>query len=215
MGAVPNQEFMARIGSSNPKYTGWPMWLDARLVSDPDSRPKVVRDAFEYLIVSISPDFSNHIDFARLDPRGEFFLLRLLQDDGVPRQVRPGQVIDPMLMILRVAEAIGVGIAFAKALGWLPDQTTLGFAFRWHKLKGRRLTAWANPYSDLREGGMAHDDMIESCVQFSLDTPLSAVAQFVDEATKRLFAAFEGTTIPRRTIEDLVKRLFERKLLGS
>jgi hypothetical protein len=27
-----------------------------------------------------------------------------------------------------------------------------------------------------------------------------------------LFAAFEGTTIPRRTIEDLVKRLFERKL---
>jgi hypothetical protein len=215
MGVVPHQEFMERIGSSNPKYTGWPMWLDARLLSNPESRPKVVRDAFEYLIVSTSPDFSNHIDFARLDPKGEFFLQRLLQDDGVPRRVRPGQVIDPMLMILRVAEAMGVGIAFAKALAWVPDQTTLGFAFRWHKLKGRRLTAWANPYSDLREGGIAHDDTIESCVQFSLDTPLSAVAQFVDEATKRLFAAFDGTTIPRRTIEDLVRRLFERRLLGS
>jgi hypothetical protein len=59
---------------------------------------------------------------------------------------------------------------------------------------------------------MAHDEMIESCVQFSLDTPLSALAQFVDEVTKRFFAAFEGTRIPRRTIEDLVKRLFERKL---
>ena len=117
-----------------------------------------------------------------------------------------------MLMILRVAEAMGVGIAFARALGWVPDQTSLGFAFRWHKLRGRRLTAWANPYSDLREGGVAHDETIESCVQFSLDTPLSALSQFVDEATKRLFAAFEGTTIPRRTIEDLVKRLFERKL---
>jgi hypothetical protein len=93
-----------------------------------------------------------------------------------------------------------------KAMGWVPDQTTLGFAFRWHKLKGRRLTAWANPYSDLREGGVVHDETIESCVQFS------AVSQFVEEATKRLFAAFEGTTIPRRTIEDLVKRLFERKL---
>jgi hypothetical protein len=101
-----------------------------------------------------------------------------------------GQVIDPMLMILRVAEAMGVGIAFAKALGWVPDQTTLGFAFRWHKLNGRRLTAWAIPYSDLREGGIAHDETIESCVQFSLDTPLSALSQFVDEATKRLFAAF-------------------------
>ena len=78
----------------------------------------------------------------------------MLQDDGVPSRIRPGQVIEPMLMILRVAEAMGVGIAFAKALGWVPDQTSLGFAFRWHKLKGRRLTAWANPYSvSARRGG--------------------------------------------------------------
>ena len=62
------------------------------------------------------------------------------------------------------------------------------------------------------EGGTAHDDQVESCVQFSLDTPLSALPQFVDDATKRLFAAFEGATVPRRTIEDFVRRLFERKL---
>jgi hypothetical protein len=139
--AIPDQEFLARIGSSNPQYTGWPIWLDARLMSNVESRPKVVKNAFEYLIVSISTGFSNHIDFARLDPKGEFFLHRLLQDDCVPSRIRPGQVIDPMLMILRVAEAMGVGIAFAKALGWVPDQTTLGFAFRWHKLNGRRLSA--------------------------------------------------------------------------
>jgi hypothetical protein len=210
--AVPNQEFLARIASSNPKYTGWPMWLDARYMSIEESRPKVIKDAFEYLIVSLSPDFSNHIDFARLDPKGEFFLHRLLQDDGVPNRVRPGQVLDPMLMILRVAEAMAVGVAFARALGWPPDQATLGFAFRWHKLKGRRLTAWANPYSTINEGGIAHDDTIEGCVQFSLDTPLSALAQFVDEATKRLFTAFEGATIPRQAIEELVRRLFERRL---
>jgi hypothetical protein len=57
----------------------------------------------------------------------------------------------------------------------------------------------ANPFYDIMEGGLAHDDQIESCVQFSLDTPLSALAQFVDDATKRLF-------------EDFVRRLFERKL---
>lgn len=210
--ALPNQEFIARIGSSNPNYTGWPVWLDARLVSDTENRPKVVGDAFEYLIVSISSGFSNHIDFAKLNPRGEFFLHRLLQDDGVPNQIRPGQVLDPMLMTLRVAEAMGVGIAFARALGWVPDQTTLGFAFRWHKLKGRRLTAWANPFSIGLDGGIAHDEAVENCVQFSLDTPLSALSQFVDNATNRLFAAFEGTTIPLRTTEDLVRRLFERKL---
>src|SRR5713101_7222961 len=31
-------------------------------------------------------------------------------------------------------------------------------------------------YGDIREGGVAHDDTIESCVQFSLDTPSSALA---------------------------------------
>jgi hypothetical protein len=44
------------------------------------------------------------------------------------------------------------------------------------------------------------------------NTPLSALPQFVDDATKRLFAAFEGATVPHRTIEDFVRRLFERKL---
>jgi hypothetical protein len=187
------------------------MWLDARTSAAPENRPKVTQNAFEYLVVSVSPDFSNHIDFARLNPKGEFFLHRLLQDDGVPRRVRPGRVLDPILMVLRVAEALAVGLAFAKALGWRPDQTTLGFAFRWHGLKGRQLTAWANSY-DLLEGGTAQDDTVESCVQFSLDTPLSALPQFVDEATKRLFAAFEGATVPRRTIEDQVRRLLERRL---
>ncbi len=37
-------------------------------------------------------------------------------------------------MIYRVAEAIAVGIAAAKALGWL-ETATLGFMFRWRKLK--------------------------------------------------------------------------------
>ncbi len=211
-GSVADQEFMNRIAASNPKYTGWPVWLDSRTSANPENRPKVSKNAFEYLVVSLSPDFSNHIDFALLDPRGEFFLHRLLQDDGVPSRARPGHVLDPMLMCLRIAEVMGVGIAFAKALGWPPDKTTLGFGFRWHKLKGRRLSAWANPYTTINEGGVAHDDVVESCVQFSLETPLSALAQFVDEATKPLFAAFDGAILPRREIEELVRRLFMRTL---
>jgi hypothetical protein len=69
-GAIADQEFMARIGSSNPKYTGWPMWLDARLMSNAENQLKVVKNAFEYLIVSISPDFSNHIDFCPTRSKG-------------------------------------------------------------------------------------------------------------------------------------------------
>lgn len=212
VGAMPDQEFMNRIGSSNPQYTGRPMWRDARFMDNPEDRSKVAKDAREYLIVAISSPGSNQFEFARLDPKGEFFLHRLLQDDAAPDRITPGQFIDPMIMILRVAEAMGSGIALGKALGWSPDQTMLCFAFRWRKLKGRRLAAWANPFYAISEGGIAHDETIESCVQFSLDTPLSALSQFVDEAAKRFFVAFDGATIQRLTIEDLVKRLFERRL---
>jgi hypothetical protein len=211
--AVPNQEFLATIGSSNPRYTGWPVWLDARTLVEAESRPRVINGAFEYLIISPSPPFSNsHFDFARLDPKGEFFLHRLLQDDGLPNNVRPGSALDPSLMVLRVAEALGVGLAFARALGWPTEGTTLAFAFRWHKLRGRQLTNWATPFFDVLGGGTAHDDEIESCVQLSLDTPLAALTPFVHDATKGLFAAFDGTTVPSRTLEDLIRRLFERRL---
>jgi hypothetical protein len=209
---TPTQDFLDRIASSNPNYTGWPIWLDARLSANAENRPKVINDAFEYLVISISSNFSNHIDFARLDPKGNFFLRRLLHDDGVPSRIKPGQALDPTLMILRIAEAMAVGIAFAKGLGWTPDQTALAFAFRWQQLKGRQLSTWANPLSDVIGGGTAHGDTIESCVQFSPDTPLSALPHFVDEATKRLFSAFDGATVPRRAIEDQMRRLFERRL---
>lgn len=209
--ARPDQNFQSTIGSSNPNYTGWPVWLDARTMVNPDNVSKVKQNAIEYLIVSTAKGWSNHLDFARRNPIGEFFLHRILQDDGVPDKVKLGTAVDPVLMILRVAEAMAVGIAFAKTLGWEPEQTTLGFAFRWHKLSGRQLSAWSRPF-DFPDGGTAHDDEITTFTEFTLDTPLSALAQFVDEATRDLFMAFSGATIPISTIEDLVKRLIERRL---
>jgi hypothetical protein len=209
--AMPDQNFGQIIGASNPQLTGWPVWLDARTLSDEENRPKVKGNSLEYLIVSISNLASNHADFARLDAVGEFFLHRNFQDDGVPSRVTPGTALDPVILILRVAEAMAVGIAFAKALGWTPEETKLGFAFRFHQLSGRRLTAWSRPFN-FPDFGMAHDDQITTFTEFSLDTPLSALPQFVEEATTRLFVAFDGAQIPRSTIEDLVKRLIERRL---
>ena len=183
-GSIPDQEFMNRIASSNPKYTGWPFWLDARTIANPENRPKVIENAFEYLVVSLSPGFTNHIDFARLDPKGEFFLHRLLQDDGAPSRARPGQVLDPTLMCLRAAEAMGVGIAFAKALGWPPDKTTLGFGFRWHKLKGRQLTAWDQRR---RRGSRRHDRKLRAILIGHPALGAGPICRRGDQTTVRRF----------------------------
>lgn len=213
IGAIADRDFGNLLGSTNPKYTGWPIWMDSRFMANADNRGKYIDDAIEYLIVSRVEGWSNHLDFARLNPAGKFFLHRLIQDDGVPDKVTPGKAFDPALIILRVAESIGVGIAFAKAMGWKPEETTLGFAFRWHKLKGRRLSAWSRPW-DMLDGGVAHVDSVDGYAELSLDIPLSAVAKHVGDATRKLFASFDGAILPDDVIDDLTKRLFERRLNG-
>jgi hypothetical protein len=189
--AVADGTFLATFASSNPNYAGWPVWIDARFLTDQAGRPKVIDNGWGALIISPQPGWSNKVDFWRLDPNGKFYLRRLLQDDTVPKMVRPGSVLDPVLAVLRVAEVITVGLSAARALSWHVATTRLEFAFQWTKLKGRKLNAWAYPLETmLVGGGTAHDDQVESFVEVPLETPISAIAPFVAEATSRLIQSY-------------------------
>ena len=46
-----NHEFLNLLKSSNPKYTGWPVWLDSRNFKDKDDHPYVNNDFWEVLIL--------------------------------------------------------------------------------------------------------------------------------------------------------------------
>jgi hypothetical protein len=177
-GVIPDREFFATFAASNPKYTGWPVWLDARTLSDERSRPVVKDSALEALIVALSDHSANRLEFFRVDPQGAFYLRRLLQDDAVPKQVEPGTRLDPVLVIYRVTEAIAVGIAIAKGLGW-PETTRLGFLFRWQKLKDRRLDSWANPIIYVPGGGPAQEDEITLFIEVPITTAHSALARWL------------------------------------
>jgi hypothetical protein len=207
--AVPDTNFFNAAMGANPQLTGWPIWLDSRGASDDKARPIVTEKGWEALIISLD-GWSKHIDFMRLDPKGEFYLSRVLPDD-VSDRVQPGTALDPILIIIRVAEAIAVGLSIAKALGWTVD-ARLGFGFRWIKLSGRELTPWANPLSAVQGRPFAHDNEVETYVELSLDTPVSAIAPFVEEATRDLFLLFDGYTVPSYVVEEWTKRLLERRL---
>jgi hypothetical protein len=209
--ALPDKEFFARFAASNPQYTGWPIWLDARSMADARSRPVVRAGAWEALIVGLSEHTAHHMDFFRLDPKGEFYLRRLLQDDAVPNRIEPGTRFDPILMIYRVSEAIAVGMAVAKGLGW-PDSAVLAFMFRWRKLKGRRLDSWANPIVYVPGGGPSQQDEIVTFVEFPLGTAQSAIPSLVEAATRELFVAFDGTRLSNETYEEQARKLVERRL---
>ena len=114
--------------------------------------------------------------------------------------------------IIRTAEAIAVGIAFAKAMECDPENTLLAFAFQWNKLKGRETTSWVKPERYISPGSRSYQDEVLAFVNVPLETPLSTIGDFVDQAVQRLFESFDGHSISKDIVEDLTRRLLERRL---
>lgn len=218
-GEVPphsaNSEFLNLLDASNPNYTGWPVWLDSRSFEN-ESRPYVFEGAWEAFIYSYSHGnrWLNHLDFWRLDPAGQFYLRRALEDDigGSARAPQPLTVLDFALVVLRVGESIAVGMEFARAMGCAPEGTQLAFGFRWTRLQNRELSSWAHPSRDLRPGRVAHQDEVFSHISIPLETPSSALAQYVHLATKPLFEVFSGFELTMEIAEELTRMLIERRL---
>ena len=209
---VPKRSFLEQLSTANLNYTGWPVWLDSRSFHEEKDRPVVRGPFWEALIVDLGGGWSQHFDFMRLSPTGQFYLFRLMQDD-LTDKVKPKTALDVFLMLIRVAEVLAVGLSFAQTLNWA-DGSTAGYNFRWSSLSGRRLSFWANPmrYLGLGGGGIAADDVANSFVEVPISTPHAALAPYVSKAVEPLFSLFGGYEPSQALVEDAVKRLVERKL---
>lgn len=216
-GEVPkhgaNTSFLNLLDASNPDLTGWPIWMDSRAFAEQSERPYVFDGKWETLIVSLD-GFPSNVDFQQVDPAGKFYLRWALQDDisNTTRAPTPKSAFDFGLPIIRSAEAIAVGLAFAKAMGCSPDKCTLQFAFRWSGLQGRELSSWAQPARRIRAGRHAHQDRVTVFQQVALDTPLSAIGGMLAHMLKPLYELFDGFELDASIIEDLSTRLVERRL---
>ena len=202
--------------SSNPNLTGWPAWVDSRNFSTASFRPYFVdtdetREAF---IDSMDGNVSDHLDFWRLSRRGEFYLYREFQDDnpsGPQRPRKPFAEFDFGLPILRTAEVLAVGMAFARALGAPTESASVAFEFRWNRLKGRELSAWVFPERIPTPGRRAYRDTVSASIDVPLNTPQSALHTVVEEVTAPLYAAFDNFQVPASVVEELVTRLLQRR----
>jgi hypothetical protein len=209
-GMLPDRDFLNTALSANPELTGWPIWLDSRGFSDRDAAPRVRDDAWETLILSLEDDGMPYLDFMRLDPRGKFYLQRILEDD-LKQKPQPGTVLDPIIVIIRVAEAIAVALRMVTSLGWGAD-ARLGFAFEWSKLDGRRLSTWANPLAMFFRDSASSTATVRTYVEIPVNTPVSAIAPYVQEAIDPLFVTFDGYRIQASVVENWTQRLIERRL---
>jgi len=219
IGTVPphsaNLSFLNLLDSSNPNYTGWPVWLDSRGFSNTEARPYVFNGVWETFICDLSGGSGGkELDFWSLDPSGIFYLRRALQDDlsEGQRAPEPMKQLDFGLVILRTAEAIAVALGFAKAMGCPIETTRLSLAFKWTTMKGRELSAWASFDRHIHRGNISHQDDIISQVIVPLETPISAIAEYVYQVSKTVFETFNGVEIDISVVEDLTQKLIERRL---
>lgn len=208
-----DSNFLNLLSSANPRLTGWPIWRDSRASSDETARPFVFEKAWEALMISIDSGW-DHIDFMRLDPKGQFYLLRALQDDISPSERAPkaGTKLDFGLQVLRTTEAVAVGMAYAKAMGLDEDHGEVHFGFRWNGLSGRELSSWANFERYVSPGRIAVQDQVTSDITVPANAPQSAFFQYVSSALGPLFELFDGFVLSDSVYEDMSARLLERRL---
>ena len=107
---------------------------------------------------------------------------------------------------------IAVGIASAKAMGCDPEHTALGFAFKWTRLHGRELGSWAKPGRYIPPGRHAYQDEVVVFVNVPLDTPLSALSEYVNQVVQPLYEIFDSFSLSENVVGDLTRRLVERRL---
>jgi len=218
-GVVPshsaNGNFLNLLRSSNPNYTGWPIWMVSGGGIKSEDRPFVFEGAWEQLLYQVDTGW-DHMEFMRFEPGGKFYHLRALEDDlgASQRAPSPGTALEFALTVLRPAEAIAVAMAFAHSLGCDVETTTLNFAFRWTGLKGRALSSWASPGRYLSARSAARQDAITTYAHIPLSTALDAIALPTATVVQPVFNLFDGFELPQQVIDDLVRRLTERRLNG-
>jgi hypothetical protein len=215
-GHAPNRTFLEALRNANPDLTGWPVWLDSSAFHDKDTHPHVYDDAWEAFIYSPRTEGSfghwGHLDFWILDPRGQLFLRRVLQDDlGGTNSATAGKTVDPVIAVLRTGEAIAVGQQFARALNCSED-TELAFTFQWSGLKGRRLEAWSSPMRWFNTGGPAKQDSALSTVTLPIDASRETIISRTQEAMLPLTRIFDGYELKEPVVRELVEKLLDRRL---
>lgn len=207
-----NQDFLNLLSASNPRYSGWSIWLDSRGMALED-RPFVQEGVWESLLFR-PLGFGRGLDFIRLDPKGKFYQYRALEDDFADLDNAPYPLtsLDFGVQISRCTEAIAVGIAFAKAMDYDTDSTMLSFAFRWSGLHDRTLSKWAQPrWIGGPTRAIAYQDEHISYIAVPLDSPLSVLGTYTNQVVKPLFELFNGFALPESSVEDITRRCIERK----
>jgi hypothetical protein len=192
------------IRSSNPRPSGWPLWVVLQNSADEEKKPHHFSDRWQAFIEN-----SYSLDFWIITEKKCFYHYRALRDDlngSTTTQANEAKLkeIDFVWQVENVSDAIASALAFAQALNG-DESTILSLAFKWTGLKNRHLTAWAHPGRNIYcESKSLVDDVI-----YEVDIPINVtrenIVTYTYEIVSRLFLVFGGyDRIQRNTIAEIV-----------
>jgi hypothetical protein len=206
-------EFLQFLDSANPSLTGWPIWLISQSFANPLSRPYTHQNTWEQFLET-SGFNGNHLDFMVFNPNGEFYFRRAFEDDSRRANMSGNapRTVEPVIQLLRVAESLAVGKAFASVLSSEKENAKLLFAFRWSGLEDRKLIGWNHPELDIGTNSASHEDTVLSFVDLTTTANEQEIAEKTKEALDSLTTAFGGYELHRAFVEGRVSRLLQRKL---
>jgi hypothetical protein len=119
------------------RYTGWSTFVT---IHQEQTKPKLVDDCIEAWLANVNYPDVGHADFWRIDPQGNFFLLRGYQEDTLdPRKTfgEPGKLFEATLPVWRLAEFL-LRVADLADFMFEPDFEIL-VECEWTGLAGRQL----------------------------------------------------------------------------
>jgi len=203
---APSRELLNRLQATRHDHSGWPPWTVIDNPTVPDMNPRVVRGTWEALMVSGRSDPFAITDYWQINPAGQFYYVRVLEDDVRQEShgIAPGSTLDFYLVVYRVTETISTVLQFTGELG-ATGENSIAFAFRWRGLRGRILGCWSNPQRMLRQQRRAYDDVVTATIEMAADVPESAVPSHVYRIVRQLFLVFEGYELPQQVIEDIAR----------
>jgi hypothetical protein len=201
---------------NQPRMTSWPPWVDSRNFPDERSQPYVKERGWEALINNHRTLWSvGELDFWRIEPTGRFYAARTHEDDTsrtlLERDMKPGRLLDFLLLISRTAERIGTVRAFVDGLGVDREKASLQFAFRWTGLKGRKICCWVEPGRELFSSVRAEDDVVVSAATIPQEMPDNVIWEVVKQVTRPVFDVF-AAGVGDPIFEDVVNRTLRRQL---
>lgn len=182
---LPFNELRDALVAVEGRETGWPPWW---VPTREGIRPEIRQSAIECWFRDDAVRDYGHSDFWRAAPGLKLFLLRGYQEDGITGA--PGTVLDPVLAVWRVAEALLHAARMARYV----DAAEIEFLARWDGLESRGLKAVTSDRWDFEPGHAAHEQSIATFVctgPDELDRDLPNVVRALLSSLFEVFGLFD------------------------